>query len=163
MDQDEHHQLRIAFEAHYQGLVGLCVLLTGRPAEAEDLAQEAFVRAATHVRNIEPDRLAAYLRSSAINAWRNRLRSEGTWRRYLPRVAPSSGQVDPSGGVDDRDMIWRALSTLPARQRACLVLRYYEGLSEAEIADVLGCTPGTVKSQTHKALKNLRKEVQPDG
>ncbi|MGH3507316.1 MAG: sigma-70 family RNA polymerase sigma factor, partial [Nocardioidaceae bacterium] len=62
----------------------------------------------------------------------------------------------PDEGVVDRDATWRAVRALPPRQRAVVVLRYYEGLSEREIADVLGCRPGTVKSQASAALATLR-------
>lgn len=61
--------------------------------------------------------------------------------------------------VDDRDAVWREICELPPRQRAVVVLRYYEDLSEADIADVLGCSPGTVKSQCSKALDKLRRQL----
>jgi RNA polymerase sigma factor (sigma-70 family) len=60
--------------------------------------------------------------------------------------------------VDQRDEVWRALGRLPRRQRAVLVLRFFEDLSEAEIAEVLGCSVGTVKSQASRALAKLRRD-----
>ena len=73
---------------------------------------------------------------------------------------PGSAQArkPPESGVVDRDAVWAAVQSLPVRQRAVIVLRYYEDLSEAEIAQVLGCSRGTVKSQASAALKNLRGE-----
>jgi RNA polymerase sigma factor (sigma-70 family) len=67
--------------------------------------------------------------------------------------------VDETAEFDERDAMWAALAELAPRQRAVLVLRYYEGLSEAEIADTLGCAPGTVKSQAAKALARLRQHL----
>jgi RNA polymerase sigma factor (sigma-70 family) len=85
--------------------------------------------------------------------WRRR------WRGEVPTAQlPEGAGVDPMLAVDDRVALWRALGRLPRRQRAVLVLRYYEGLSEAEIADTLGCATGTVKSQAAKALAALRSD-----
>lgn len=64
--------------------------------------------------------------------------------------------TDTMSAIDDREDLWQALGRLPRRQRAVLVLRYFEDLSEAEIASTLGCSPGTVKSQASKALAKLR-------
>ena len=71
------------------------------------------------------------------------------------------GDPSPEDRIVDTDAVWTALSELPARQRAVVVLRYYEHLSEAEIADVLGIRPGTVKSQASAALANLRRLLEP--
>ena len=64
------------------------------------------------------------------------------------------------GLLDDREVLWSALVGLPDRQRACLVLRFYEDLSEREVASLLGCSIGSVKSHTHRGLKRLRKDVE---
>jgi RNA polymerase sigma factor (sigma-70 family) len=68
--------------------------------------------------------------------------------------------ADHAGIIEQRDHLWDALSRLPERQRACLVLRCYEDLPEREIADLLGCSVGTVKSHTHRGLARLRQEVE---
>ena len=79
-------------------------------------------------------------------------------RRAAQTVAdvPEVRQQDPSGLVDERDALWRVLARLPRGQRAVLVLRYFEDLTEAQTAEVLGISTGTVKSQTAKALSTLR-------
>jgi RNA polymerase sigma-70 factor (sigma-E family) len=87
--------------------------------------------------------------------WRRRWTSEQPTDR-LPE--PRAGDPDPHARVDDRDEVWQALGQLPKRQRAVLVLRYFEDLSEAEIANALDCSVGTVKSQASRALAKLRLE-----
>ena len=64
--------------------------------------------------------------------------------------------------IENRETLWGAIRRLPVRQRACVVLRYYEGLTEKETAEVLGCSVGTVKSQTSRALSHLRKELSDE-
>jgi RNA polymerase sigma-70 factor (sigma-E family) len=131
-------------------------LLTGDRGRAEDLVQHAFAATYRHWRRITPDGAEAYVRKAVLNAhlsW---------WRRGPHRHERPVGEVperpgsEPAGVVDERDAMWAALAGLPPRQRAVLVLRYYEDLSEAEIARVLDIAPGTVKSQAAKGLAHLR-------
>jgi RNA polymerase sigma-70 factor (sigma-E family) len=140
--------------ARLPALLRLAHLLTGSAQEADDLVQNALVRTCRAWPRIrsqgDPD---AYVRRVMVNA-RN---SWWTRRRIEPSIDVVGDRAAPPGvDVGERDRMWQALATLPRRQRAVLVLRYYEDLSEAEIAGVLGCTPGTVKSQAHKALAKLR-------
>jgi len=130
-------------------------MLTGNPAAAEDLVQTALARSwrAWRLRSIDDPQ--AYARKVMVNSY-------ATWyRRARERetlAAPAAEAVaaeDDVRQVDDRDAMWRALLTLPARQRAVMVLRYYEELSEMEIAAVMGISPGTVKSQAARALRRL--------
>lgn len=135
------------------------MLLTGQnQSEAEDLLQGALERAYRRWGRIcrlgDPER---YVRRILANA------STDRWRRLSRRgehslPADGSGPVagDHAAEVADRDFLLRALAGLPPRQRAVLVLRYYCDLPEAEIADALGCTAGTVKSQASRALARLR-------
>jgi RNA polymerase sigma-70 factor (sigma-E family) len=145
--------LRTAFEEHAAALLRLCILLTGRREIAEDLVQDAFVRLAPKVERLEPQAVWPYLRRIAVNLWKNRLRRLALEARHrgVERTAPT---VDP-----DRATVWAAVQTLPPRQRATVVLRYYEDLTEAATAEVLGCSIGTVKSQTSKALAKLEREL----
>jgi RNA polymerase sigma-70 factor (sigma-E family) len=148
--------LSSAFEQHYVPLVRLCVLLTGRPDIAEDLAQESFVRAAPKLSSLEPSRVGPYLRRVAANTWKNRLRRLTLERRVAFRLRERPDHEESR--LEERDAMWQAVIRLPDRQRACLVLRYYENLPEREVASVLGCSVGTVKSSVSRALKRLRKE-----
>jgi RNA polymerase sigma-70 factor (sigma-E family) len=156
-------ETRASFEefvdARANSLLRTALLLTGQNwAEAEDLLQVALERAYRHWPRIcrldEPER---YVRKILANASADRWR----WMARRPErpLAPSDpGPIapDPAAGIADRDYLLRALAALPPRQRAVLVLRYFDDLSEAETADTLGCTVGTVKSQTARALARLR-------
>jgi RNA polymerase sigma-70 factor (sigma-E family) len=130
-------------------------LLTGDRGRAEDLVQHAFAATYRHWSRIEPTGAEAYVRRAVLNAhlswWRRGWRSEQS-----VAVLPERPEPDLTGGVDERDAMWAALAALPPRQRAVLVLRYYEDLPEAEIARVLDVAPGTVKSQAAKGLARLR-------
>jgi RNA polymerase sigma-70 factor (sigma-E family) len=152
--------LRAAFHDHYISLVQLCVLLDGRRAEAEDIAQEAFVRLAPKIEDISVDAVGPYLRRIAINLWKNRRRRMAAELRA--RIRGWKRSEDAGGSLEDRDAMWRSVLRLPVRQRACLVLRYYEDLSERDVASVLGCSVGTVKSQTSRAVARLRKEFSDE-
>jgi RNA polymerase sigma-70 factor (sigma-E family) len=136
-------------------LLRTAVLLAGSREAGEDLLQLALERALRrwHRLDGDPD---AYLRRTlyhlAIDRWRWRMRHPET-DLTIDVVA---GGRDPAAQVDLRDALVQALATLPARQRAVLVLRYFEELSEAEIADALGCSAGAVKSAAARGLQRLR-------
>ena len=145
-------------------LLRTAYLLTHDWALAEDLVQTALARAWEAWNRIEGDP-EPYVRRIIVNSyaswWRRR------WTGELPtEVLPERAHPgDAHGGVDERDRLWRALRQLPRRQRAVLVLRYFEDMSEAEIADALGCGLGTVKSQASRALAKLRldENLAPEG
>lgn len=140
--------------ARRPALVRFAVALTGNSADAEDLVQSALARVAVRWSSVRRrDRPDAYVRRTIVRLHINR------WRRLLSRERPAADPLEraaPPDDADTRQVVWEALATLPPRQRAVLVLRYYEDLSEADIAKVLGCAPGTVKSQASKALARLR-------
>lgn len=140
------------FRDHYTRLVRLAFVMTSDAGLAEELAQEAFVRCHQSWRQIREEESApAYLRATVVNLARSSLR-----RRLLEaRHRSSSKPLDAASGQERLDFI-RALQTLPAKQRACIALRYYEDLSEADTAKALGVSVGTVKSQTHRALARLK-------
>ena len=108
------------------------------------------------------DHPEAYVRRMVLNEVLGGRRS-GFRKRERPHsaVEPAGAVVSPERGVVERDAIWAAVRALPPRQRAVVVLRYYEDLSEIEIADALGCSRGTVKSQASAALASLRRTA-PD-
>ena len=143
-----------AYRLHATSLLRLCVLLSGRRDVAEDLVQEAFAKAMRVIPQLGPDDVRPYLRVAVMNLWRNRLRRLSVerrlgWSRTPPDELP----------FEERDALWASVRRLPPRQRACVVLRYYEELSERETAEVLRCSIGTVKSQTSRALARLGKEM----
>jgi RNA polymerase sigma-70 factor (sigma-E family) len=131
-------------------------LLCGDWHLADDLVQETFVQTFRHWRRVQrADNQNAYVKRILINEFRRH------WRRYgrLPvRAVPDGFEFaipDVSDEVVNRADLRRALLTLPARQRATVVLRYLEGMSERETAAVMRCSQGTVKSQTARALDTL--------
>jgi len=141
--------------ARSQALLRTAYLLSSDWGLAEDLLQTALVKSWFAWRGIEgaPE---AYVRRVIVTTyatwWRRRWRGERTVGDF-----PDAGVSDETGTIDSRDEMWRAIGALPRRQRAVLVLRYYEDLSEAEIAVALGMSVGTVKSTAARALAKLRR------
>ena len=130
-------------------------VLTGNPAAAEDLVQTALGRSLRAWRLHRIDDPHAFVRKIMVNSYASWYRRQGS--REIVTADPASRAVtdDLSARLDDRDAVWRALLVLPPRQRAVVVLRYYEDLSELEIAAVMGTSAGTVKSQAARALRRL--------
>lgn len=144
---------------HRLPLLRLSTLLLADAALAEDVVQDVFVRSFAAVATLPDDQVGPYLRRSVVNAWKNEVRHRRTVALAAPKLAHR--EVAPAGSVEDRDAMWAAIEDLPPRQRACIVLRYYEDLSDREIARLLGCRVGTVKSQSSRAITKLRKVVSP--
>jgi RNA polymerase sigma-70 factor (sigma-E family) len=156
-------EAEVSFEdfvhARASALLRTALLLAGQNrADAEDLLQLALERAYRHwariCRSGEPER---YVRGILANA------SADRWRRLarrpegpVPAGFAGPAVADHAAAVADRDYLLRALAGLPPRQRAVLVLRYFDDLSEAQAAQMLGCSVGTVKSQAAQALARLR-------
>jgi len=143
-------------------LLRYAAVLAGNRDLAQDIAQEVLARAHTRWSSIgRMDAPELYVRRMVTNeflSWRRR------WARQVPVsdviVAPDrAGAPDTATTQADRDALLRQLSRLPRRQQAVLVLRYYEGFTDAEIADVLGCQPGTVRGYASRALQALRVSV----
>lgn len=143
------------YAAHAPGAARLAYLLTGDRALAEDLVQEAFVRMFGRFRDLRnPDAFGAYLRKTVVNLARSHFRRKGVERAYLNRESRRPAPAAQSPG--QRQELWDALRDLNSRQRAAIVLRYYEDLTEAQTAEVLGCAVGTVKSLVSRGLNQLR-------
>jgi RNA polymerase sigma-70 factor (sigma-E family) len=148
--------------ARSPALLRTAYLLTRDRAAAEDLLQTALTRTWVAWSRVQGDP-APYVRRVLVNAyvsaWRRRWRGE-TPAGELPEPSGLAAGVpdaaDATAAVDERDVVWTALARLPRRQRAVLVLRYFEDLTEAETATLLGVSVGTVKSQASKALSRLR-------
>ncbi|QNP71695.1 SigE family RNA polymerase sigma factor [Streptomyces roseirectus] len=138
--------------------------LTANPCDAEDLLQTALTKTYVAWDRIEDHRaLDGYVRRALLNTrtsqWRKRKVDEFTCDE-LPEPDPAPGLDDPAEQQALRDAMWRAVLKLPARQRAMVVLRYYEDLSEAQTAEVLGVSIGTVKSAVSRALGKLREDAE---
>ena len=143
-------EVEALYRSHQRSMVRLARLLTGSPAVAEEIVQEAFIKFARS--GGKKDEPAAYLRVIVVNLSRSQQRRTLLERRLAPEAPVLSG-------IADIDETWDVLRKLPFRQRAVLMLRYYEDLPEADIARLLGCRPGTVKSALHRGLAALRKEL----
>jgi len=144
---------------HRLPLLRLSTLLLSDASRAEDVVQDVFVRSFGAVGRLPDDQIGPYLRRGVVNAWKNEVRHRRTAELAAPKVAHQ--EFLPTDSVEERDAMWAAIRDLPPRQRACIVLRYYEDLSDREIARLLGCRVGTVKSQSSRAIAKLRKVVSP--
>lgn len=142
-------------------LMAIAIALTGERADAEDLLQAALERVLRHRRGITTD-TEAYLRRTLYNLAADGWRRRGAWRRKMPvlraeHIRAGAGAVpDDTVTVDRRDELVRLLVQLPPHQRAVIMLRYWEQRSEAETAEVLGCSKGAIKSAASKGLHRLR-------
>jgi RNA polymerase sigma-70 factor (sigma-E family) len=145
--------------ARQVALVRTAYLLTGSQHAAEDLVQTTLTKLyLAWGRIADRQHVDAYARRALVNEHRS------TWRRASRRLevlseAPPEVSHQPAEYDGEREAVWRFVQGLPPRQRAVIVLRYYEDLSEAETADLLGISTGTVKSQASRALASLRDRV----
>jgi len=143
--------------ARRQGLTRYGFMLAGDLASGEDLVQEALVRCLPSWGRLDPQGVEAYVRKvMARLAWRAR-RHPANLHAPLSHAEPATPDIaDRSAELAD---LRRALNSLPSKQRVVLVLRYWEDLNEAEIADLLGCRQGTVKSRASRAYAQLRQDL----
>jgi RNA polymerase sigma-70 factor (sigma-E family) len=139
------------YHRHRAGLVRLATLLVDRPEVAEELVQDAFAAAYREWPRL--DEPAAFVRAAVVNRARSELRRRDVRRRRPLHAAPA---IEPGG-----DHVRDAVAALPERQRTAVVLRFYGDLSLDQIAALMGTRTGTVKSQLHKALARLRRDIQP--
>jgi RNA polymerase sigma-70 factor (ECF subfamily) len=154
--------------AYQHRLYAFALGMSGEPADAEDIAQDTFVRAHTALRRYSPDRvralrLNAWLHQIALNVVRNRVRRRSL--RLVP-MEPETPVADTAPGPEARALSLAALrelanlvSGLPEQQRACVVLRCVQGMTYAEVAAQLGQPEGTVKSNVHRGLQALRRRA----
>jgi RNA polymerase sigma-70 factor (sigma-E family) len=139
-------------------LMAAAIALSGSRQDGEDLLQAALERVLRKPRLIEDD-VEGYLRRVLYNLAADGWRRRGTWKqKLLPVLRAETAQAAPdrTGEVDLRDALVRMLGQLPPRQRAVIVLRYWEQRSETETATLLGCSEGTVKSAAARGLQHLR-------
>jgi RNA polymerase sigma-70 factor (sigma-E family) len=162
----DHADLERFLADHGERLLRIAIALTGSRADGEDLLQAALERLVPRWRSITAEAAGSYLRRTIYNLAADGWRRRGAWRRAFPllRAQDTAPRADAMAEVDLRDALVRLLGQLPPRQRAVIVLRYWEQLSEAETAALLGCSAGTVKSAASRGLQRLRElaESWPD-
>ncbi len=149
------------YARHAGDAARLAYLLTGDRALAEDLTHEAFVKMFGRFRDLRnPDAFEWYLRRTVVNLARSHFRHRRVERTYLEGRGRSD--VTATAALPDlgtRQEMWEALRALSERQRTAIVLRFYEDLSEARTAELMGCPVGTVKSLVSRGLDRLRAVV----
>ncbi|WP_194912080.1 SigE family RNA polymerase sigma factor [Catenulispora rubra] len=156
VDVDLDAEFQAYMAARWPVLVRTAFLLTGDRFLAEDLAQTALTRVYASWRRVRrADDVDAYVRRVLVNANSGRFRKRRV-AEHLVAVPVDGRSHVPHEPIAQRSALMAALAELPARQRAVVVLRYWEDLSEREAASVMGCSVGTVKSQASKALARLR-------
>ncbi|WP_460468557.1 RNA polymerase sigma factor [Calidifontibacter terrae] len=151
------------YRAHRGSLIRMARLLVDTPEAAEDAVHDAFLGTARNLGSLrDPDAALGYIRRAVVNQCRSQLRRRRTVRAHLrvaePEIAPPAD--DAVLLAEEHSGVLAALDTLPPRQREVLVLRYWSDLSEAQIADALGISRGTVKSQASRAIAALAAQLQ---
>lgn len=149
------------YRLHADGALRLAWLLTGDQALAQDLVQDAFVKLAgrlTHIRN--PDAFPAYLRTTVVNLARMQFRKRRRERASLERQAALRPTETVEPDLLESEAFRMRLLHLTDRQRAAIVLRFHEDLSDVQTAEILGCAPGTVRSLVSRAMETLRQEAE---
>jgi RNA polymerase sigma-70 factor (ECF subfamily) len=153
--------------AHQEAVFRLSYLLLGDPDDAEDIAQETFLRAWNHLKRFDSTRpLRPWLLSIASNLASNRRRSAA---RYLSALMRAFRSEPPPAGIEEKSMqqlqasdLWKAVQTLDVPDQQVVYLRYFLDLSVAETAEILHIAEGTVKSRLSRALEKLRKIIRDD-
>lgn len=134
------------------------LLASGHAATAEDLVQAVLLRlVARGLDGLEDP--VAYARRGLVNEHRDQVRRRQVHRQTVPRLADAVSPTEPATGADDRLAILDALAVLTPRERAAVVLRYYEDLPDQQVAEVLGCSRATVRSLIHRATPKLRQKL----
>lgn len=164
-DQQAPAEGRLAelYERHAPTAGRLAYLLTGDRGLAEDFVQEAFVRIVGRFAHLRmPDAFEAYLRRTIVNLHTSQLRRRRIERTHLERERQAVGPIDAMPDVGEREELWREVLALPPRQRAAVVLRFYEDLSEKETAETLRCSTAAARSLVARAMETLRDRVRRD-
>jgi RNA polymerase sigma-70 factor (sigma-E family) len=152
--------LQELFVRHAPSATRLAYFLCGDRDLAQDLVQDAFVKVAGRFGHLRvPDAFDAYLRRTIVNLFTSHLRRLRLERAELRRERSLTTLEHRDPDPAERDAMWRALQRLPIRQRAAVVLRFYEDLSEHEAADVLGCAASALNALVRRAMATLRNEI----
>ncbi|SEF88809.1 RNA polymerase sigma-70 factor, sigma-E family [Nonomuraea solani] len=156
MHPDQQRDFTEFVTSRSDSLIRLAYVLTNDQHAAEDLLQTALAKTAAHWRRIR-ENPEAYVRRVMYHEQVGRWRSPRWGRERVLQEPPDRGVADRTGEIETRVTLAEALRALPVRKRAVLVLRYYEDLPESEVAKIMGCSVGTVRSQTHEAVARLRR------
>ena len=149
------------YERTAPGAVRLAYLLTGDRSLAEDITQDAFVRVSGRLAHLrEGGAFDAYLRRAVVNLAKNHFRRRAVERSFLERTPPAPASPGHEQPLVEREATMAALARLPQRQRAAIVLRFYEDLSEDSIAQILRCRNGTVRSLVTRGVQALRADIK---
>ncbi|MDX1510530.1 MAG: SigE family RNA polymerase sigma factor [Nitriliruptorales bacterium] len=151
------------FNTHHRELLRLAWLLTGNEDLAEDVVADAFAKVYRPWKQGRVDNVGGYLRTAVVNRVNSGFRRLAVERREASKRASEPTQGSPEQDAADRDEVWQALRQLPIGQRTAIVLRYWDDLTEAQAAEVMGVSVGTVKSQTAKGLARIRHLLQKGG
>jgi RNA polymerase sigma-70 factor (sigma-E family) len=159
---DRRAAVTALFHSHSRSLVRLAALLVDDPETAEDVVQEAYISLYRHWPRVrDPGAALGYLRTATLNLSRTRIRRRIRERLFTMDEPQPVAPADTGAlGRDATETVMRALAQLPRRQREVVVLRYYEDLSEAQIATALGITPGSVKQHASRALAALSRRLE---
>ena len=162
-ESERDRAIAALFDRHYAPMCRLAYVIPGDAALAEEIVMEALIKTFSgwgRIRDVS--RADAYLRRAVVNLCRSKIRRKSIEARVnavsYRRAELNAPDWDPETHETSR-LVWAAVRGLPERQRACVVLRYFEDLPEGQIADVLGCSVGTVKSQLSKARAKLEKSL----
>jgi RNA polymerase sigma-70 factor (sigma-E family) len=154
-------KLEDAYARHAPAALRLAYFLSGNPETARDLVQDAFVRVAGRFRYLRhPDAFDAYLRRTIVNLHTSRVRRLILERSSLAKESAFRVEVAVEEGHEARDEMWQAVLGLSPRQRAAIVLRYYEDLSERQAAEVMHCSVGALNQLVARAMANLRSRIE---
>jgi RNA polymerase sigma-70 factor (sigma-E family) len=158
LDKRAEAEYREFVASRQASLFRVALLLTGHRQDAEDLLQTALAKLALHWSKVaRSGSVDAYVRKILYHQQVSRWRGRRRWREHLTADPPDAGAVgDPAAASALRLTLSSVLGLLTWRQRAVIVLRYYEDLPESEVAEILGCGVGTVRSQTSRSLARLR-------
>jgi RNA polymerase sigma-70 factor (sigma-E family) len=154
-------EFRAFVRLHWGPLLRTAFLITGDRADAEDLVQAALEKVHRKWRDVAAMEMPqAYVRKIMVNtatSWRRRR----SWSEIPTPPVEQAVDADEFDRIDQRQQLTAALRKVPPKMRAVLVLRYFEDLTEAQTAQVMGCSVGTVKSQTSRGLRRLREDIGP--
>ena len=144
--------------------IGLAYLITGDRHMAEDLAQEGFIRVTGRFGHLRaPEAFDAYFRKTVVNLCLSHLRRRRVESAYTDRQRHEAGHgASDMPDLATREELWSALHRLPSRQRAAVVLRYYEDLPERQVAEIMRCSVSAARSLVARAMQTLREVIRGD-